>query len=52
MKEEAENPNLDHCSFCEKHEDEVRILISSNGKTVLICDECVDLCTDIIANHA
>jgi len=35
------------CSFCGKGRDEVRKLIA--GPTVYICDECVDLCNDIIA---
>ncbi len=34
------------CSFCGKTQDEVRKLIA--GPTVYICNECVDLCTDII----
>ena len=34
------------CSFCGKSQNEVRKLIA--GPTVYICDECVDLCTDII----
>src|SRR5512142_476358 len=35
------------CSFCGKSQDEVRKLIA--GPTVYICDECVNLCNDIIA---
>src|SRR5438552_8465043 len=35
------------CSFCGKGREEVRKLIA--GPTVYICDECVDLCNDIIA---
>jgi ATP-dependent Clp protease ATP-binding subunit ClpX len=34
------------CSFCGKSQDEVRKLIA--GPTVFICDECVELCNDII----
>ena len=34
------------CSFCGKSQDEVRRLIA--GQTVYICDECIDLCNDII----
>jgi ATP-dependent Clp protease ATP-binding subunit ClpX len=37
------------CSFCGKGRDEVRKLIA--GPTVYICDECVDLCNDIIAEE-
>jgi ATP-dependent protease Clp ATPase subunit len=35
-----------YCSFCGKSQHEVRKLIA--GPTVFICDECVDVCTDII----
>ena len=35
-----------HCSFCNKSQNEVRKLIA--GPSVFICDECVDLCNDII----
>jgi ATP-dependent Clp protease ATP-binding subunit ClpX len=35
------------CSFCGKTQHEVKQLIA--GPTVFICDECVDLCADIIA---
>jgi ClpX C4-type zinc finger protein/uncharacterized protein DUF6894 len=34
-----------HCSFCGKSQHEVRKLIA--GPTVFICDQCVELCTDI-----
>ena len=34
------------CSFCGKNQDEVKRLIA--GPTVYICDECIDLCNDII----
>src|ERR671910_634950 len=37
------------CSFCGKSQDEVRKLIA--GPTVYICDECIDLCNDIIAEE-
>ncbi|MBI2371175.1 MAG: AAA family ATPase, partial [Deltaproteobacteria bacterium] len=37
------------CSFCGKSQDEVRKLIA--GPTVYICDECVELCNDIIAEE-
>lgn len=35
-----------YCSFCGKSQDEVRKLIA--GPSVFVCDECVDLCNDII----
>jgi hypothetical protein len=37
------------CSFCGKNQDQVRKLIA--GPTVFICDECVDLCNDIIGDE-
>src|SRR5882672_8905247 len=37
------------CSFCGKSQDEGRKLIA--GPTVYICDECIDLCNDIIAEE-
>ncbi len=41
-----ESKNTRYCSFCGKSEHEVRKLIA--GPTVFICDECVELCVDII----
>ena len=38
------------CSFCGKSQHEVRKLIA--GPTVFICDECVELCTDIIKEES
>jgi ATP-dependent Clp protease ATP-binding subunit ClpX len=38
-----------NCSFCNKTQNEVRKLIA--GPSVFICDECVDLCTDIIRDE-
>jgi ATP-dependent Clp protease ATP-binding subunit ClpX len=35
-----------YCSFCGKSQHEVKKLIA--GPSVFICDECIDLCTDII----
>ncbi|QDH12966.1 ATP-dependent Clp protease ATP-binding subunit ClpX [Formicincola oecophyllae] len=35
-----------HCSFCNKTQHEVKKLIAGPG--VFICDECIDLCTDIV----
>ena len=41
-----EDGKLLYCSFCGKSQNEVRKLIA--GPSVFICDECVDLCNDII----
>ncbi len=42
----TEDGKLLYCSFCGKSQNEVRKLIA--GPSVFICDECVDLCNDII----
>ncbi len=43
---EKNTKNILYCSFCGKSQHEVRKLIA--GPTVFICDECVELCMDII----
>ena len=45
-KPTADGKNTLYCSFCGKSQHEVRKLIA--GPTVFICDECVELCMDII----
>lgn len=47
--EGASGDNRLSCSFCGKSQHEVRKLIA--GPTVYICDECIDLCNDIIAEE-
>ena len=42
----GDSKNTLYCSFCGKSQHEVRKLIA--GPTVFICDECVELCMDII----
>ncbi|CUJ67968.1 ATP-dependent Clp protease ATP-binding subunit ClpX [Achromobacter sp. 2789STDY5608628] len=48
-------PKILHCSFCEKSQHEVRKLIAKGGDftnpSVLICDECIDLCNEIISEE-
>jgi ATP-dependent Clp protease ATP-binding subunit ClpX len=44
-----ESGKLLFCSFCGKNQNEVRRLIA--GPSVYICDECVDLCNDIISEE-
>ncbi|WP_299475383.1 ATP-dependent Clp protease ATP-binding subunit ClpX [uncultured Paracoccus sp.] len=46
MANETDSKNTLYCSFCGKSQHEVRKLIA--GPTVFICDECVELCMDII----
>jgi ATP-dependent Clp protease ATP-binding subunit ClpX len=48
MKKKDDNGNLS-CSFCGKSQKEVKKLIA--GPTVYICDECIELCNDIIAEE-
>jgi hypothetical protein len=47
---DAASPKTLYCSFCGKSQHEVRKLIQ--GPTSLICDECVELCIDIIEPEA
>jgi len=44
-----ESNKLLHCSFCGKNQNEVNKLIA--GPSVFICDECVDLCNEIISDE-
>lgn len=46
MSEKMDGDKLLYCSFCGKSQHEVRKLIA--GPSVFICDECIDLCNDII----
>ncbi|MEN6586699.1 MAG: ATP-dependent Clp protease ATP-binding subunit ClpX [Sulfuricella sp.] len=46
MAKDSGSEKLLYCSFCGKSQHEVRKLIA--GPSVFICDECVDLCNDII----
>ena len=45
----SDTKNPLYCSFCGKSQHEVRKLIA--GPTVFICDECVELCMDIIGEE-
>ena len=38
-----------NCSFCGKHQDDTKLLIAAKG--VFICDECVGLCNEILAER-
>ena len=48
-KKKDENDNL-FCSFCGKNQSEVRKLIA--GPAVYICDECIQLCSEIIEEES
>ena len=45
----GETKNTLYCSFCGKSQHEVRKLIA--GPTVFICEECVELCMDIVGEE-
>jgi len=47
-KKKSGEPEILRCSFCNKDQNDVRKLIA--GPTVFICDECVEVCNDIIAD--
>ena len=48
MVKKSDEPEILRCSFCNKDQNDVRKLIA--GPTVFICDECVEVCNDIIAD--
>ncbi len=48
MSKKNGDPEVLRCSFCNKDQSDVRKLIA--GPTVFICDECVEVCNDIIAD--
>jgi len=49
-----ENAALPRCSFCGKSQDAVAVLIQARGepREVLICEECIDLCNEILEERA
>ena len=49
MAKFGEGNDLIKCSFCAKGQKQVKKLIA--GPSVYICDECIDLCNDIIADE-
>ena len=48
MGKTSSEPEILRCSFCNKDQNDVQKLIA--GPTVFICDECVEVCNDIIAD--
>ena len=50
MSEKPGSEKLLYCSFCGKSQHEVRKLIA--GPSVFICDECIELCNDIIREES
>ncbi len=50
MAEKKTSDKLLYCSFCGKSQHEVKKLIA--GPSVFICDECIELCNDIIRDEA
>ena len=49
MTKFGDGGDLVQCSFCTKGPDQVKKLIA--GSNVYICDECIDLCNDILAEE-
>ena len=50
MSKKGDSKNTLYCSFCGKSQHEIRKLIA--GPTVFVCDECVELCMDIIREES
>ena len=50
MSNKSDDDKILRCSFCNKDQNDVRKLIA--GPTVFICDECIDVCNDIIADDS
>jgi ATP-dependent Clp protease ATP-binding subunit ClpX len=50
MSDKSGGEKLLYCSFCGKSQHEVRKLIA--GPSVFICDECIELCNDIIREES
>jgi ATP-dependent Clp protease ATP-binding subunit ClpX len=48
-KRKAASEKLLYCSFCGKSQHEVKKLIA--GPSVFICDECIELCNDIVRDE-
>ena len=48
-KKSSSGEKLLYCSFCGKSQHEVKKLIA--GPSVFICDECIDLCNEIIRDE-
>jgi ATP-dependent Clp protease ATP-binding subunit ClpX len=50
MTDKGKGGRLLYCSFCGKSQDEVRKLVA--GPSVFVCDECIELCNDIIREES
>ncbi len=51
VKTEDFGPYIATCSFCQKKSDEVTCLIEGKHKMAHICDECVEVCVQAIADY-
>ncbi len=49
MSDEKDNGEMLHCSFCGKSQAEVKKLVAGRG--VYICDECIEVCINIVADE-
>ena len=50
MTDRTDDDKVLHCSFCGKSQNEVKKLIAGRG--VYICDECIDVCINIVSQEA
>jgi ATP-dependent Clp protease ATP-binding subunit ClpX len=49
MPDYGDSDEVIHCSFCGKHQKQVRkMIVGSESSGVAICAECVDLCVEIL----
>lgn len=39
------------CSFCGRSKDEVEVIVAASVQDVAICNECVDICNQVIAEE-
>ena len=49
MSDKKDSNETLHCSFCGKSQDEVKKLVAGRG--VYICDECIEVCINIVADE-
>ena len=49
MTDRTDEDKVLHCSFCGKSQNEVKKLIAGRG--VYICDECIDVCINIVSQE-
>ncbi len=40
-----------NCSFCGRSEEEAEVIVAATEQNVAICDECVEICNNVIADE-